>query len=45
MKKPKTTEKLIQKAKWVLYSGVALNTILLIAALADSPKNPPAFGE
>jgi hypothetical protein len=24
MKKPKTTENLMKKAKWVLYSGVAI---------------------
>jgi hypothetical protein len=45
MKKPKTTEKLLQKAKWVLYSGIALNTALLIAALADGPKTPRYIGE
>jgi hypothetical protein len=45
MKKSKTSEKLIQKAKWVLYSGIALNTVLLIATLADGPKNPRYIGE
>jgi hypothetical protein len=45
MTKLKTTEKLIQNAKWVLYSGVALNTVLLISALADSPKTPRSIGE
>jgi hypothetical protein len=45
MKKQKTSEKLIQKAKWVLYSGVAVNTILLFVALADTPKTPRSQGE
>lgn len=37
--------KLMTKAKWVLYSGVALNTMLLIAAVADTPKTPRILGE
>ncbi len=45
MKKSKTSEKLIQKAKWVLYSGIALNTMLIISVLAPTPKNPRALGE
>jgi hypothetical protein len=45
MKKSKTSEKLIHKAKWVLYSGIALNTALMISALAASPKMPRSIGE
>lgn len=46
MKKDKSTEsKLMTKVKWVLYSGVALNTMLLIAAVADGPKTPRYVGE
>ena len=37
--------KLVTKAKWVLYSGVALNTVLLFAAFADPPKSPKYTGE
>ncbi len=44
MKKPNTADKLVQKAKWVLYGGIALNTVLL-ASLADWPKLPKVLGE
>lgn len=45
MTKSTKSEKLIQKAKWVLYSGIALNTVLVISALAAGPKAPRSIGE
>lgn len=37
--------KVATKVKWVLYSGIALNTMLLIAVVADTPKTPKWIGE
>ena len=46
MKKPNDkVTKLVTKAKWVLYSGTALSTVLMFAALADPPKTPLWCGE
>ncbi len=45
MNKPTKVAKLVQKAKWVLYSGIALNTMLIISALADTPKVPRSAAE
>ena len=43
MKKPTTSKKPVQKATWVLCSGIALNTVLR-SSLADCAETSEDFG-
>ena len=45
MKTKQQAKTLATKAKWILYSGVALNTLLLFAAFAETAKSPQYAGE